>query len=160
MMMPDFALPPQEWTTEMWREAIKAVVQFSAQKDEEYPDDFVTAGWILGQKRAELRGEGFWPGVHPQYPLMVLTRWPWKVAYSPEVRKKIVDKRSGLVNGIHGIVATGHIQELKYEIPYSNDQVKRLMNVIPDNILVLPIDDLYQRIAKDGGREVTDQLRW
>jgi hypothetical protein len=60
-----FTNAPEQWTEDMWREAIKAVVRISAQPYE-YVDDVVTAGWILGQKRAELRSrEKFLPGVHP-----------------------------------------------------------------------------------------------
>jgi hypothetical protein len=160
-MMPDFdfTIAPQDWTSDMWREAIKAVVRFAAQPYEDL-DDLVTAGWILGQKRAALQGHRFWPGVDPICPFTLTTLWFWKPSYAPEVRRLIFEKRYELVRGIHEIVARERIDGLTYVIPGDNDRIQRLMRVIPDDILTMPISALHERIAKDEGHEVTTKLIW
>jgi hypothetical protein len=140
-----FTNAPEQWTEDMWREAIKAVVRISAQPYE-YVDDVVTAGWILGQKRAELRSrEKFLPGVHPQYALDILSWWPFKPTYSAQVLAEIIlPKRWEVVRGIRT----------------NAEQSDRLRNLIPDDILTMSVDGLYERIAKDGGRELALSLKW
>ena len=137
--MKDFTVAPQLWEPDMWREAIKAVVRFSAQPYEDL-DDIVTAGWLLGEKRAELQGRPFWPGVDPQHPLMILCWWPFKPAYLIEAREEIVFNRWELVKGIHESRDVGHLNR-----------------VIPDEILAMSTSDLYTGIVK---REVPELLRW
>jgi hypothetical protein len=141
--MTDFTIVPEQWTDDMWREAIKAVVRFGAEPYED-PDDVVTAGWILGQKRAELRGRKFFPGLHPIHPLKILSWWPFKPTYSAQILADIRPKRWGFVKGIHT----------------NREQSERLSYLIPDNILAMSTHDLHESIAKDGGREVTNSLKW
>jgi hypothetical protein len=158
IIMTDYTIPPQNWTIDMWRGAMSAVVKLSVLAGEDV-DDVVTAGWVLGQERAKLRGEEFWPGVHAQYPLMVMTWWPWKSKYGPEARNLVCEKRGRLVKGLHKSVSEP-VDGLTYAIPEHNEHMQKVMTVIPDVILVLPIDDLYQRIARDEGLAVTRLLRW
>ncbi len=137
--MRDFIVAVQQWDEGMWREAIKAVVRFSAQPYEDL-DDVVTFGWLLGEKRAELQGRPFWPGVDPQQPLMIFCWWPFKPAYSIEEREHIITRRSGLVNGIHQRQGLGEVAR-----------------VIPDEVLTLSVSDLYTRIIR---HELTEILNW
>jgi hypothetical protein len=154
--MPDFTISPNEWSADMWREAIKAVVRFGAQPTENL-DDIVTAGWLLGQKRAELQGRPFWPGEHPQYPLMIGT-WYWlKPSYSTEVREFIISKRGQIIERIHESVNSDGLQ---YVITQDNERFQKLMHLIPDHYLQMNIDELFERIRHDGGREVTHALNW
>ena len=140
-----FTIAPEQWTEDMWREAIKAVVRFGAQPWEDL-DDVVTAGWILGQRRAELQNrERLLPGVDPQYALDIFSWWPFKPTYSAQVLAEIIiPKRWEFVRGIRT----------------NGEQSERLRNLIPDDILKMSIDDLYQRIAYQGGRELASSLKW
>lgn len=92
--MPNFQHSPERWTPDMWQEVIKAVVRFGEQRGENL-DDIVTAGWLLGQKRAEILHREFWPGTEPQVPLMILCWWPLKPKYHEDVRKSIIAQRGG-----------------------------------------------------------------
>ena len=56
----DFTIAPEQWEPEMWREVIRSCCRFGAQPYEDL-DDIVTAGWLLGEKRAELLGRPFGP---------------------------------------------------------------------------------------------------
>ena len=64
-----FTRPPESWDEEMWREALKSVVRFGAEPHEDL-EDVVSAGWLLGIRRAELLGRDFWPGLDATYPLV------------------------------------------------------------------------------------------
>jgi hypothetical protein len=135
----DFTIAPEEWEPEMWREVFKAVVRFGAQPYEDL-DDIVTAGWLLGEKRAELLDRPFWPGVDPQLPLMFLCWWPLKTAYPMHVRAGIISRRWTLVRGIH-----------------EHPDIERLSMVVPDQVLKMGTDDIYTMISKG---ELADFLIW
>ena len=135
----DFMVAPQKWEPEMWREAIKAVVRFTAQPYEDL-DDIVTAGWLLGEKRARLLDRHFWPGVDPQHPLMIFCWWPFKPAFSVEEREQIVSARWELVRGVREREDLGEIER-----------------VIPDEVLTMDVSDLYTRIVR---RELAVMLNW
>ena len=137
--MRDFTVAVQQWDPDMWREALKAVVRFSAQPYEDL-DDVVTTGWLLGEKRARLQHRRFWPGVDPQHPLMIFCWWPFKPAYSVEEREQILSKRWELVRGIHQSHDLGEVER-----------------VIPDEILTMDVSDLYIRIMR---HEMADILNW
>jgi hypothetical protein len=137
--MSGFTLHTQYWDPDMWREALKAVVRFTAQPHENL-DDIVTAGWLLGQKRAELRHRDFWPGVDAQHLLMILCWWPFKPAYSLDELEIILSSRWELVEGIDQSHDVGRIEE-----------------VIPDELLSLEVSDLYSGIMSG---EVGRTLRW
>jgi hypothetical protein len=175
--MMDFTVAPQEWTRFMWREAISAVVRFGAQPYEDLAD-VVTAGWILGQRRATLLKHDFWPGVDTICPFTVMTWWPWKPSYATEVRTQIFAKRGEIVKGIDNIAMRVGIKGLEYVIPEDKEHIQRLqyvspedqenihehfqrlLRVIPEDILTMPISALHERIAQDGGRELTSKLVW
>jgi hypothetical protein len=159
--MPDFMIPSQRWTADMWREAIKAVVRFGAQPREDNLDDVVTAGWVLGQKRADLRGRPFWPGMDTQHPLTILC-WVvfFKPGYAMNIREEILSKRWELVRGIDESLSRDRIDGLIYQSPEDNEHVRRMWNLIPDDLLKMPVDELYDVIRSDEGHAVARSLRW
>jgi hypothetical protein len=135
----DFTTAPQHWEPEMWREVIKAVVRFGAQPYEDL-DDIVTTGWLLGERRADLLGRPFWPGVDPQQPLTFLCYWPLKPSFSIDARAKIISKRWSLVRGIH-----------------REPNINRLRVVISDEMLTMGTDEIYTMISAG---KLANLLNW
>jgi hypothetical protein len=144
--MPDYAVPLQEWTPEMWQTALRDVIKYGVMPYENV-DDVVTAAWILGQKRAALMGHPFWAGVDAQLPMNILCYWPFKIAYSPETRARIVARRWDFISGIQSNRAD----------PESR---RRVQEMIPDKLLTWRVGEIYRSIADNQGAEIVNLLGW
>ena len=131
-----FTRPPESWDEEMWREALKSVVRFGAEPHEDL-EDVVSAGWLLGIRRAELLGRDFWPGLDATYPLVVLCWWPFKPLFAAETRDYIKSRRWGFVQGVH-----------------QSRNIDRLNSVVNDEVLRMGPAEFYRRIASGEVRQL------
>jgi hypothetical protein len=137
-----FTRPPEEWDEEMWRVALKSVVRFGAEPYEDL-EDVVSAGWLLGKRRAGLLDRDFWPGIDATYPLSVLCWWPFKPLFAAETREYIKSRRWELVQGVH-----------------QSGDIERLNSVVSDEVLRMGLAEFSHRTASGGVQQLQQLLRF
>ena len=90
---------PEEWSDETWTMVLTNVVSQTAMPHED-SNDIVAGGWALGQRRADLLGQPFWPGEDVVHPLCIFCWWPFKPALSTDSRRFIHEFRWELFKNV------------------------------------------------------------